>query len=430
LVFPEMIEVLHVDEVLTILNQLLMVWDQDGIGKTGAKIQQQKEGALASMVVMHALGKLTTTAIFTCAQATKSHMLLLLELCGLLDRKRIEFHMVGNLIPRTTMNSVTHGPRLIEIIKGQLMEGDIVAVSANVKSFGRKFKRELERVAEEVTRPDGSPINMVNWDSEWLAKQQKIGKNPSADVGAWMKASNIQPLIYTPAMSPGMSINGNIVTRRSMWLARGGADAATMAQMPNRVRNVRIRDIECFSERSDNNVGSSNPEKDRERATERMLNEYPEECERYLPKGRAYCKRLKKSNVNEFRLANLMTEHGIMNCPTKAEVDARMDNTVIGSIDDNDGDANYPPGWQTPLDKAQAPATKYFLAFDELKNFKQDRDHVATYKQTEIYTEIAQTLPHFFIKKKDPYCLPRSLAPDQMLLRKVAFTSSTTLSSW
>jgi hypothetical protein len=204
-----------------------------------------------------------------------------------LDRKRIEFNMVENLIPQTTMRSVTHGPRLIDIIKGQLMEGEIVAVSSNVKSFGRRLKRELERVAEEVTRPDGSPINIVIWDSEWLAEEQKKGKNPSADVGAWMKANNTHLLVYTTAMSPGMSIDGEIVTRRCMWLGRGGADAATMAQMANRVRNVRIRDIDCFSERSDNNVGLSNPEKDRERATERMLNEYPEEYEGYLPKGKA-----------------------------------------------------------------------------------------------------------------------------------------------
>jgi hypothetical protein len=45
-----------------------------------------------------------------------------------------------------------------------------------------------------------------------------------------------------------------------------------------------------------------------------------------------------------------------------------------------------------------------------LKDFEEERDHVEIYKQTKIYTEIAQILPHFFIKKKDPYCLPWSLA--------------------
>jgi hypothetical protein len=410
LVCPETIEVLNVDEVLTVLNQLLMVWDQDGIWKPGAKSQSQKQMAQSSKNLMRFLGEHITTAIFTCAQATESQMLLMLELFGLLDRKRIKVNMVGNLIPQTTMNSVTYGPQLISIIKDQLMGGEIVAVSANVKSFGRRFQRELKRVAEEVTRPDGSPINMVSWDSEWLAKQQNIGKNPSADVGAWMKASNIHLLIYTPAMSPGMSINGNIVTRRCMWLARGGADAATMAQMANRVRNVPIRDIDCFSERSDNNVGLSNPELDRERAMERMVNQYPEEVEEYLTKGMKLCKRLKESNVNEFRLANLMTKQGIMSCPTKADVAALMDNTVIGSIDDNQGDTNYPPGWHDLLDNAPALNTKYFLAYDELQDFKQERDAVVTFHQTEIYTKIGQTLPHFVIKNKE-YCLLRGLSP-------------------
>jgi hypothetical protein len=410
--FPERIDVLLLDEARHQLDQILDWNRNDSTQHGGVHDGRVQDSAQETRAILRGLGLRSKLIVIICAQITRAEVRTLLEILGRPAVEVMELRMASDILPVTEVVEVQSLGRMVQTITTDLSNGEIVVVCSNVAAFGRRLRRHI--AASKLTRPDGTKVNVVAWDSKWIAKEKQNGSNPSSNMGSWMVREKVHLLVHTTAVSPGMSIDGkHIVTKRYMVLLPHGADATTMAQMPDRVRKIAVRTIGIFSATKQHNLRTPSPQKDRGYAIQQLLKEYPEEAEMYLPEGpeAKSLYRMKPSSTNEYRMVKIIERYHNRDCPTAQQVVAQMDNTHITGTDDTE--VGLPDGWSDALDTPVAAADTKFLAPDELLLIRKANRHGDTtrFDQTEVYTRISQMLPHFVVDKKEPYCLEHSLAP-------------------
>jgi hypothetical protein len=419
--YPKDIATLILDEARIILSQILD-WggnDEQGGGGDDQRLDSQttdrrRSHALKSRAILMGLGMRAKVLVALCAQITRLEVDLLLSLLGRPNTDVIELRMEHGSIPVTEVTEVQDLGRMIQRIITSVTSGQTVVVSCNVASFGRRLTRYIA-ADETLTRPDGTQINAVPWDSKWLAKEGQMGRNPAANMGQWIVQNNIHLVIHTTAVSPGMSIDGDgIVTQRYMVLLPYGADAMSMSQMADRVRKPVHRNLFIYSTRKPQDARIPSPQKDREHAIGVLLQRYPEEVQAYLPDGPEanLTDRMIPGPVNEYRLKRITERYLNKRCPLVQQVVDFMHNTRI--TDHDDAVTDLPDKWSQSLESAEETAGVKFFARDELAQIYKvnDKGDGTQYQRSKVYLHISEMVPPLFVRKKAVYTLGEfSLAP-------------------
>jgi hypothetical protein len=417
--YPENIGTLILDEARCILSQVLDWGGNDEQGGGDQRLDskttdRRRSHALKSRAALMGLGIRADVLVALCAQITRLEVDLLLSLLGRPNTDVIELRMDRGVMPVTEVNNVQDLGRMIQRILESVTSGGTVVVSCNVASFGRRLARHITDT--NLTRDDSDEINVITWDSKWLARQEQGGRNPAADMGRWIVKNNIQLVVHTTAVSPGMSIDGDgIVTQRYMVLLPYGADAMSMSQMADRVRKPVNRNLYMFSTRKPRDARTPSPKKDREHAIGVLLQRYPEEAQPHLPVGPEanVTDMMVPSQVNEYRLKRITERYLNKRCPLVQQVVDLMTNTHITDADDTVVD--LPDGWNKSLNSAEAAEGVKFFARDELELAPKVDIHGdgTRYQRADAYLHIAEMLPPAFVRTKKPYTLDKySLAPD------------------
>lgn len=426
-VFPAIVDLLVLDEGTCLVKQLVD-WKRSADGASGDSTsssnsgshQQQRDHAKEARQILRCLAKRSKVVMILCAQMEDNTFDLLLEILGREKKDGVvRINTSDVVLPQTDVIEVKSLWRLLQLIREAAAAGEICAVSANTAAFGQRLKREMEGT---VVRPDGTPVKVVAWDSEWMTKHRQAhgdgGVDPAANIGKWLQDNSVHIFAYNTAMSPGMSLDGTYVTKRFMALFAHGADAETMAQMPDRVRNIKDRTVYAYSKMKMENVRVASPARDRERASAQVMLDYPEDSELYMDEGRGSAAkyRLVPNRMNEFRIKGHIARYLNKGNPTVSEVVAHMRATRLVGVDD--AIADKPEGWAVSLKSPTANKVSFVCA-KELKRMKKNmksfektgrKGDDALCRKMEVYTDIAEQLPNFVVRNQD-YTLKHSLAP-------------------